>query len=295
MAKRLTRKDEAFKHSAAYIEWRHNVYARDGWACKICSHKGQDIEAHHIYPFRDYPELRVDVGNGITLCVACHRTLFGKERRVAEELLGLIDNGVNSVELLPGSAGDNTEPSQVGNDLEGVTTRGRVFDIERFRKKAVRCKGCGKTIHRYFYEWEKAKKGFVCSPACKSKWFRSKDFKGKNSGNYKSRERQKCLYCGKFTSTPSDRNRDKKYCNNSCQLKYELKHGLRVNEITKKAGMTHCQKGHPFDEKNTYNTVDRYGKKHRQCKACKKQREAKYRAKKRKDSNTSTSALPVKG
>jgi len=49
------------------------VKGRDGWKCKIanadCDGK---IEAHHILSWRDYPELRYQPNNGITLCHAHH-------------------------------------------------------------------------------------------------------------------------------------------------------------------------------------------------------------------------------
>ncbi len=52
-----------------YNEWRMAVWTRDNFRCKICNRdcKGR-IEAHHILPWKDYPELRYDVNNGITLC-----------------------------------------------------------------------------------------------------------------------------------------------------------------------------------------------------------------------------------
>ena len=60
--------------------WSKAVKTRDGWKCKIanqdCSGK---VVAHHILTWRDYPELRYELKNGITLCHAHH------PRRRAEE------------------------------------------------------------------------------------------------------------------------------------------------------------------------------------------------------------------
>ena len=60
--------------------WREAVFARDGYACIWCgakSFKGLGkrvtLNADHIKPFCDYPELRFSVDNGRTLCVDCHR------------------------------------------------------------------------------------------------------------------------------------------------------------------------------------------------------------------------------
>lgn len=64
-----------------YKEWRDAVFARDGYQCQLCSHVSHgDIEAHHIRPFETYPELRLVVTNGITLCIHCHRKIRTHEK-----------------------------------------------------------------------------------------------------------------------------------------------------------------------------------------------------------------------
>jgi hypothetical protein len=54
-------------------QWRRGVKNRDNWKCKINNQycKGR-LEAHHILPWKDHPELRYDINNGITLCHAHH-------------------------------------------------------------------------------------------------------------------------------------------------------------------------------------------------------------------------------
>lgn len=63
----LKKSDE--RRTTACREWRKNTYKRDIWKCKInnqdCDGK---IESHHILNWIDYPELRYDINNGITLC-----------------------------------------------------------------------------------------------------------------------------------------------------------------------------------------------------------------------------------
>lgn len=57
-----------------YKLWRKAVFARDNYQC-IWGGKehGNKIEADHILPFADYPELRFAIDNGRTLCVDCHK------------------------------------------------------------------------------------------------------------------------------------------------------------------------------------------------------------------------------
>jgi hypothetical protein len=69
---RVTPERELIKCRKEYLEWRKMVFARDGYRCVICGKTGGEINAHHIKSFKDYPELRVEVSNGITLCRSCH-------------------------------------------------------------------------------------------------------------------------------------------------------------------------------------------------------------------------------
>lgn len=71
------------RYIAEYKRWRFDVYARDEFTCQECGdNKGGNLHAHHIKSFADYPELRFEVSNGITLCKDCHETLhYGKPRK----------------------------------------------------------------------------------------------------------------------------------------------------------------------------------------------------------------------
>ncbi|WP_409229087.1 HNH endonuclease [Gudongella sp. SC589] len=50
-------------------QWRKNVLSRG--VCEICG-KTENLEAHHIVKWADYPKGRVDLNNGQCLCSDCH-------------------------------------------------------------------------------------------------------------------------------------------------------------------------------------------------------------------------------
>lgn len=39
----------------------------------VCGTSDEPIEAHHLKPVKDYPDLIYDVDNGLTLCYKCHK------------------------------------------------------------------------------------------------------------------------------------------------------------------------------------------------------------------------------
>jgi 5-methylcytosine-specific restriction endonuclease McrA len=85
--------------------WRMNVLKRDGFQCKCCGvlGNGYNLNVHHIYNYKDYPELRYEETNGITLCVDCHTNfhiIYGKEKNNKEQLEEFLKlNSKNKVDL----------------------------------------------------------------------------------------------------------------------------------------------------------------------------------------------------
>lgn len=68
-----------YKHyrNAEYLNWRKSVFERDNYICQKCGNKSRKgnivvIHPHHIKSYTNYPELRYEIDNGITLCIHCH-------------------------------------------------------------------------------------------------------------------------------------------------------------------------------------------------------------------------------
>lgn len=51
--------------------WTKNVIERDG-KCMVCG-ETENIEAHHMNSFKNFPNQRADLTNGIALCRDCHK------------------------------------------------------------------------------------------------------------------------------------------------------------------------------------------------------------------------------
>lgn len=63
---------QRIRRSEAYKHWRTTVYSRDDFTCQLCGIKGGKLHADHVKPFALFPDLRLEISNGRTLCKACH-------------------------------------------------------------------------------------------------------------------------------------------------------------------------------------------------------------------------------
>jgi hypothetical protein len=64
---------QQFMASIEYKTWRRHVFQRDDFTCQACGTRGGNLEADHELPFSLYPDLRLEILNGRTLCKPCHR------------------------------------------------------------------------------------------------------------------------------------------------------------------------------------------------------------------------------
>lgn len=73
--------DERKRNSNEYQNWRAKVFTRDNFTCQICQKVGGELNAHHIRPYAKYEENRLDVDNGVTLCITCHKMVHKTKNR----------------------------------------------------------------------------------------------------------------------------------------------------------------------------------------------------------------------
>lgn len=80
----ITPLNQRIRGSVKYKQWRDEVFKRDDYTCQSCGKRGGDMNADHILPFFAFPKLRLDVNNGRTLCVECHRATKTYGRQVLQ-------------------------------------------------------------------------------------------------------------------------------------------------------------------------------------------------------------------
>lgn len=86
---KLAKKQE--RNDSSYREWRKKVWLRDNFTCKIANPNCNGrIEAHHILGWTEYPELRYQLNNGITLCHAHHPRRRAEEKRLSPYFMELV-------------------------------------------------------------------------------------------------------------------------------------------------------------------------------------------------------------
>ena len=59
-------------------KWAEQIKERDNFQCKSCGKEKTtpcSIHAHHIVPCGYFPEMALDVSNGVTLCASCHKQI----------------------------------------------------------------------------------------------------------------------------------------------------------------------------------------------------------------------------
>lgn len=87
------RTDEERKNSRyGHDVWQKRVKKRDNYTCQLCGakeSKDNSLSAHHKYNWRDYPDKRFDLNNGVALCRRpCHikfHQAYGNRNNTSEQ------------------------------------------------------------------------------------------------------------------------------------------------------------------------------------------------------------------
>lgn len=66
-------------YDATWQSVRNMKLSRDP-LCERCERDVVAVLVHHIKPIETHPELRLDMGNLMSLCQPCHETIHGKQR-----------------------------------------------------------------------------------------------------------------------------------------------------------------------------------------------------------------------
>ena len=97
IADRSKLKKSEKKHlDGRYRDWMLAVKNRDNWKCRMDNEQCEGhLASHHILDWVNYPELRYDINNGITLCHAHHPRGRAEEKRLVPVLRELVSVSSN--------------------------------------------------------------------------------------------------------------------------------------------------------------------------------------------------------
>lgn len=98
-----TTEEHMARNNTYYKEWIRKVFERDNYTCQCCGKRGGNLNAHHLYNFSEYKNLRYDINNGITLCEKCHlinyqnsfHSIYGERNNTPEQMTEYIQNYKN--------------------------------------------------------------------------------------------------------------------------------------------------------------------------------------------------------
>lgn len=73
----ITPENAKIRGSPEMATWRKFVFERDDYQCQECLKWSGELRAHHCKSFAEYPRLRFQTWNGLTLCKDCHQNYHG--------------------------------------------------------------------------------------------------------------------------------------------------------------------------------------------------------------------------
>lgn len=90
-----TSENETIRMSLEMKLFRKSCMERDDFTCQKTGQRGGKLVVHHINNFRDFPELRTSISNGITLSKESHiefHKIYGFKNNTKEQLLEFLNN-----------------------------------------------------------------------------------------------------------------------------------------------------------------------------------------------------------
>jgi len=81
--------NHSLRKQRLYCWWRKAILQRDNFTCQKCGQYGGKLIVHHINNFADFPELRLNIDNGIIFCEKCHNEFhkkYGRKNNTKEQL-----------------------------------------------------------------------------------------------------------------------------------------------------------------------------------------------------------------
>lgn len=79
----VTSENQILRNNSEYHQWREKIYKRDNYTCQYCGdNSGGNLQGHHIKSWPDYPHLRYDVDNGLTVCESCHELIHDQPNSI---------------------------------------------------------------------------------------------------------------------------------------------------------------------------------------------------------------------
>lgn len=69
----LTEDERLQNRGLEYKQWAFSVKEQYGFKCDCCGKDSNgDMVSHHLHNYKDFPDSRYDIDNGVCLCVKCH-------------------------------------------------------------------------------------------------------------------------------------------------------------------------------------------------------------------------------
>jgi hypothetical protein len=90
----ITPINKKIRKSLEYKFWRKECFERDNFVCQKTGQVGGKLVVHHINNFAEFPELRFEVKNGITLSLEAHKEFhrrYGIKNNTSEQLIEFLN------------------------------------------------------------------------------------------------------------------------------------------------------------------------------------------------------------